>query len=107
MEAKEILKIHVAKIASLTDEEFDYFFSFFKKRSFKKGQAIISEGDTVDCEYFVISGCLKCLSCSLPCRPGGLPIIMPCIMVPRPQSVLTALPMQRCFALPMTTGKSY
>jgi CRP-like cAMP-binding protein len=59
MEAKEILRIHVAKIVSLTDEQFDYFFSFFKKLSFKKGQAIISDGDVVNCEYFVISGCLK------------------------------------------------
>ena len=59
MGAKEILQDHVAKITSLTDEQFDYFFSFFKKRDFKKGQAIISEGDTVNCEYFVISGCLK------------------------------------------------
>jgi CRP-like cAMP-binding protein len=59
MEAKEILKTHVAKLASLTDEQFDYFFSFFKKQNFKKGQAIISEGDAVDCEYFVVSGCLK------------------------------------------------
>ena len=59
MEAKETLKAHIAKIAMLTDEQFDYFFSFFKKQSFKKGQAIIGEGDAVDCEYFVISGCLK------------------------------------------------
>jgi len=59
METKEILKAHVAKIASLSDEQFDYFFSFFKKLSFKKGQAIISEGNAVNCEYFVISGCLK------------------------------------------------
>lgn len=59
MEAKEILKSHVSKITQLTDEEFDYFFSYFKKQSFKKGQAIISDGDKVDCEYFVISGCLK------------------------------------------------
>ena len=59
MEAKEILKVHVAKTASLTDEQFDYFFSFFKMQRFKKGQAIISEGDAVNCEYFVISGCLK------------------------------------------------
>jgi CRP-like cAMP-binding protein len=59
MEAKEILKVHVAKIASLTDEEFDYFFSFFKKQYFKKGQAIVNEGNIVNCEYFVISGCLK------------------------------------------------
>src|SRR5258708_31109660 len=59
MEAKEILKGHVAKIASLTDEQFDHFFSFFEKQHFKKGQAIIREGDAVHCEYFVISGFLK------------------------------------------------
>jgi CRP-like cAMP-binding protein len=59
MEANEVLKAHVAKIVSLTDEQFDYFFSFFKEQTFKKGQAIISEGDAVNYEYFVISGCLK------------------------------------------------
>ncbi|WP_259070146.1 Crp/Fnr family transcriptional regulator [Mucilaginibacter sp. X4EP1] len=59
MEAKEILKTHIAKIAVLTDEQFDYFFSHFKKKSFQKGQAIITSGDQVDYEYFVISGCLK------------------------------------------------
>ncbi|PSL50361.1 CRP-like cAMP-binding protein [Chitinophaga niastensis] len=59
MEAKEILKAHIEKIAVLTDEQFDYLFSHFKKQSFKKGQAIITEGDPVDSEYFVISGCLK------------------------------------------------
>jgi CRP-like cAMP-binding protein len=59
MEAKEILKAHIAKITTLDDEQFDYFFSHFKKQSFKKGQAIITNGDMVDCEYFVISGCLK------------------------------------------------
>lgn len=59
MEEKEILKQHVAKTAMLSDEEFDYFFSHFKSQSYKKGQVIISEGDKVDCEYFVISGCLK------------------------------------------------
>jgi len=59
MEAKDILKAHIAKIATLTDEQFDYFFSHFKGQRFQKGQAIISAGDLVDCEYFVISGCLK------------------------------------------------
>src|ERR1700761_3172337 len=59
MEAGEKLKAHVAKITALTDDEFDHFFSFFEEQSFKKGQMIICEGDTVDCEYFVISGCLK------------------------------------------------
>jgi CRP-like cAMP-binding protein len=59
MEGKELLKQHIAKIASLTDEEFDYFFSHFSQQLSKKGQAIISEGDKVNCEYFVVSGCLK------------------------------------------------
>ncbi|QSB28976.1 Crp/Fnr family transcriptional regulator [Flavobacterium sp. CLA17] len=59
MQAKALLKEHVLKIASLTDDEFDYFFSHFKPETFKKGQSIISEGDIVDKEYFVIEGCLK------------------------------------------------
>lgn len=59
MGAKEILKAHVAKFTSLTDEQFDYFFSFFKNQRFKKGQAIISMGGAVNSEYFVVSGCLK------------------------------------------------
>jgi CRP-like cAMP-binding protein len=59
MNPKEILRAHVNKTAVLTDEEFDYFFSYFKKQDFKKRQAVITEGDIVNCEYFVISGCLK------------------------------------------------
>ncbi|TBO40714.1 Crp/Fnr family transcriptional regulator [Pedobacter kyonggii] len=59
MDPKETLKAHILKTATLTDKEFDYLFSYFKLQSFKKGQAIISEGDRVDHEYFVISGCLK------------------------------------------------
>jgi len=59
MEAKEMLKAHVAKLTSLTDDQFDHFFSHFKKQNFKKGQVIIASGDAVDCEYFVVSGCLK------------------------------------------------
>lgn len=59
MEASEILKTHIAKTAALTAEQFDYLFSHFKKEIFKRGQEIIGEGDLVDREYFVISGCLK------------------------------------------------
>jgi CRP-like cAMP-binding protein len=59
MEAKEILKQHIAKTATLTDEQFDHVFSYFKPLSYKKGQVVISEGNKVDHEYFVISGCLK------------------------------------------------
>ena len=59
MQPKEILKEHISKIVSLTDDQFDYFFSRFKQQSYKKGQAIIAEGDKVECEYFVLDGCLK------------------------------------------------
>jgi CRP-like cAMP-binding protein len=59
MEAKEILKAHVSRLTSLTDDQFDHFFSFFKKQSFKKGQLVIGVGSAVNCEYFVVSGCLK------------------------------------------------
>lgn len=58
-DAKELLRQHIAKTISLTDEQFDYFYAHFKPFSYKKGQAIISEGDLVACEYFVIDGCLK------------------------------------------------
>lgn len=59
MNSKEILQNHISKTVSLTDEEFDYFFSHFKAKTFKKAQTVISAGDKVNCEYFVISGCLK------------------------------------------------
>jgi CRP-like cAMP-binding protein len=59
MVAKEILKTHIAKIVALTDEQFNYVFAHFKYQSFKKGQNIITAGDHVDNEYFVLSGCLK------------------------------------------------
>jgi CRP-like cAMP-binding protein len=59
MQPKEILKEHISKIVSLTDDQLDYFFSCFKHQSYKKGQTIITEGDKVECEYFVLDGCLK------------------------------------------------
>lgn len=57
--AKEIIKGHIAKTVTLTDEQYDYVLSHFKLKSYKKGQAIITAGDHVDCEYFVLDGCLK------------------------------------------------
>jgi len=59
MDKREILKEHVSKYVSLTDEQIDYFVSHFKEHSFKKGQVVIGEGDRVDKEYFVLTGCLK------------------------------------------------
>lgn len=57
--SKEIFKQYIYKTISLTDEEFDYFFSHFKPISFKKGQAIVTAGEHIDCEYFVVDGFLK------------------------------------------------
>lgn len=57
--AKEILKLHVSKTITLSGEQFEYFFSHFTQLSFQKGQALISEGDKVEYEYFVLEGCLK------------------------------------------------
>lgn len=59
MDKREILQQHVSKFVSLSDGQMDYFMSHFKEHSFKKGQVIISEGDKVEKEYFVLTGCLK------------------------------------------------
>ena len=59
MEPQDILKAHLAKTITLTDDEFNYIFSYFKPHSFKKGETLIKEGDKVDAEYFVVEGCLK------------------------------------------------
>ncbi|WP_312192550.1 Crp/Fnr family transcriptional regulator [Sphingobacterium sp.] len=59
MNKREILRQHINKTVQLNDEQFDYFFSLFKPVSFKKKQVIIHVGDLVECEYFVLSGCLK------------------------------------------------
>lgn len=59
MQAETILKQHLAKTIELNDEQFDYVFSHFKRLSFKKGQELVSAGNYVDCEFFVLSGCLK------------------------------------------------
>lgn len=59
MNPQEILKAHLCKTINLTEEEFKYVFSHFKPKRFKKGEKIITEGDIVHDEYFVLSGCLK------------------------------------------------
>jgi CRP-like cAMP-binding protein len=58
-QAIDILKAHISKTVSLTEEAFLHFSSHFKPLTFKKGQTIIREGDKVEGEYFVIAGCLK------------------------------------------------
>ncbi|MBS1605142.1 MAG: Crp/Fnr family transcriptional regulator [Bacteroidetes bacterium] len=59
MDKREILKQHVLRFVRLTDDEIDRFVSHFEEHNYKKGQVVIGEGDRVDKEYFVLSGCLK------------------------------------------------
>ncbi len=59
MNAHELLKEYISKMISLSEEEFEYVFSHFKEQRFTKGQTIISAGDKVNSEYFVVEGCLK------------------------------------------------
>ncbi|HYG20632.1 MAG TPA: Crp/Fnr family transcriptional regulator [Ohtaekwangia sp.] len=59
MEAKAILKSSISKTTTLTDTEFDYFFTHFKRHTFRKKEMIIRHGEMVDAEYFVVAGCLK------------------------------------------------
>lgn len=56
---KEILQQHLSQFVSLNEEQLDYVFSHFTLISLKKGQMLLSEGNPVDHEYFVLEGCLK------------------------------------------------
>jgi CRP-like cAMP-binding protein len=59
MDPKQQLKEHIAKTTKLSDKEFDDFFDCFTVKSFKKGSYVITAGERIDCEYFVLSGCIK------------------------------------------------
>ncbi|MCC3158432.1 Crp/Fnr family transcriptional regulator [Hymenobacter sp. 15J16-1T3B] len=59
MDAKHLLRQHIAKTVALTDEQFEHVYAHFEPLSYKKGQALIAEGDVVTSEFFVVQGCLK------------------------------------------------
>src|SRR5580658_119190 len=59
MDKRDILQQHVSRFIQLTGEQMDHFVSHFQEHAFKKGQVVLGEGDRVDKEYFVLSGCLK------------------------------------------------
>jgi len=50
---------HIEQISPLTDAEFDYIFSHFIKKKFRKHQFLIQRDEIVKYEYFVLSGCVK------------------------------------------------
>ncbi|WP_235830923.1 Crp/Fnr family transcriptional regulator [Flavobacterium ustbae] len=56
---KEQFRKHIEKISPISDEKFDYVFSFFKSKKIRKNTIIISWGDLVAQEYWVFKGCVK------------------------------------------------
>lgn len=55
---QDILRQHIEKVVSLTDEEFALLFSYFKCKSFKRKDFVFKRGDDVSNMYFVVSGLL-------------------------------------------------
>ncbi len=53
------LRQHIEKIIPITDDEFEYVLSHFAVRKFKKHQFIVQEGQVVENDFFILSGCLK------------------------------------------------
>lgn len=55
----DILRQQLEKIIQITDIEFDYVFSHFTTKKFKKHQFVLQEGENVPNDYFILNGCLK------------------------------------------------
>ncbi|MCD8742172.1 Crp/Fnr family transcriptional regulator [Mucilaginibacter roseus] len=53
------LRVHLEKIVKLEDDEFEFIFSHFIEKQYKKHQFLIQEGDPVKYHYFIMSGLLK------------------------------------------------
>lgn len=57
-----ILRQQIEKIVQLTDAEFDYVLAHFVTKKFKKNQFVVQEGQAVENDFFILSGCLKSYS---------------------------------------------
>ncbi len=55
----QLLFQQIETIIQIKDKEFDYNFSHFSKKKFKKHQFVIQEGENVPNDYFILNGCLK------------------------------------------------
>ncbi|MBC7920427.1 MAG: Crp/Fnr family transcriptional regulator [Ferruginibacter sp.] len=58
----QLLRQQLDAIIELTDTEFEYVLSHFKTRKFKKHQFVVQEGQPVENDFFILSGCLKSYS---------------------------------------------
>ena len=59
MNPQEILRKHIEKVVSLSDEEFAFVSTHFTIKSYKKNEFIFEKDKSVLYVYFVISGLLK------------------------------------------------
>ncbi|MAZ26665.1 MAG: Crp/Fnr family transcriptional regulator [Cytophagaceae bacterium] len=53
------LRKQIEEIVKLTDEEFDYVLEHFQKKSFKKHQIVLHEGDYAQFDFFVVKGLMR------------------------------------------------
>jgi CRP-like cAMP-binding protein len=58
----QILRNQIEKIIQISDIEFEYVLSHFVYKKFKKHQFVIQEGQKVEDDFFILSGCLKSYS---------------------------------------------
>jgi len=58
----QILRQHLERIIQLTDSEFDYVLTHFTAKKLKKNRFAVQEGQTVENDFFILSGCLKSYS---------------------------------------------
>ena len=56
---KESLKKHFNTFIKLSDEEFNYIFSYFTFKTYHKNELIFDEGDTIENEYYIVKGLVK------------------------------------------------
>lgn len=55
----EKLRTHIEQIVPINEKEFEVIKTHFTKKRVRKGQYLLSEGDEVKHEYFVLSGIYK------------------------------------------------
>lgn len=55
---RDILRQHLEKIITITDQEFSYIFSHFNSKKYKRREFLFRQGDNVTDIYFVVSGLL-------------------------------------------------
>lgn len=53
------LRAHIEELISLTDQEFEFILSHFKRVNKRKYQHIVQEGEVINKEYWIVKGCLK------------------------------------------------